>query len=53
MKLLGQHYGDRTVYLNEPSDRDLLRHALAKGLVSAEGQLTTAGYVLWQRHMSW
>ena len=49
-KLLGQHYGDRSVYLRSERDRSLLNDALLLGLVSSQGQLTTAGYTYWQRH---
>jgi len=49
-KLLGQHYGDRSVYLQDARDRALLKDALSLGLVSIDGQLTVAGYSFWQRH---
>lgn len=49
-RLLGQHYGDRSVYLQDASDRELLKDALSLGLVSTDGQLTIAGYSFWQRH---
>ena len=49
-RLLGQHYGDRSVYLRDSNDRALLQDALSMGLVSTDGQLTTAGYAFWQRH---
>ena len=49
-RLLGQHYGDRTVYLSSNSDQALFEAARAMGLISSEGQLTTEGYSYWQRH---
>ena len=49
-KLLGQHYGDRSIYLQDWRDRALLNDALLLGLVSTDGQLTTAGYDFWQSH---
>ena len=49
-KLLGQHHGDRSVYLCSPRDRALLNDALLLGLVSSQGQLTSAGYTFWQRY---
>lgn len=49
-RLLGQHYGDRSVYLRDADDHAILNDALSRGLVSMEGQLTTAGYTFWQRH---
>ncbi len=49
-RLLGQHYGDRSVYLSEDGDQSLLEIAQASGLVSADGQLTTRGYAYWQRY---
>ena len=48
-RLLGQHYGDRSVYLREAGDRDLFELAQSIGLISADGQLTTRGYAYWQR----
>lgn len=50
VRLLGQHYGDRSVYLREPRDHVLLKDAMNRGLVSSSGQLTSRGYALWQRH---
>ncbi len=50
VRLLGQHYGDRTVYLRDPRDRLLLKEAINRGLVSASGRLTSRGYAWWQRH---
>ena len=49
-RLLGQHYGDRSVYLHDANDRVLLNDALSLGLVSSSGQLTTTGYHYWQSH---
>ncbi|HEX9585668.1 MAG TPA: hypothetical protein VGB36_14310 [Gammaproteobacteria bacterium] len=50
LQLLGQHYGDRSVYLREPRDHLLLQDAMRRGLVSSSGRLTSRGYALWQRH---
>ncbi|HEY5701672.1 MAG TPA: hypothetical protein VIT83_06255 [Gammaproteobacteria bacterium] len=50
VRLLGQHYGDRTVYLRDPRDHLLLKDAISRGLVSASGRLTSRGYAWWQRH---
>lgn len=50
VQLLGQHYGDRSVYLREPRDHVLLKDAMNRGLVSSSGHLTSRGYALWQRH---
>ena len=47
-KLLGQHYGDRSVYLQDSNDRALLKDAFSLGLVTIDGQLTTTGYAFWQ-----
>ena len=49
-RLLGQHYGDRSVYLSEVGDDTLLELARSRGLISTDGQLTTEGYRYWQRH---
>lgn len=48
-RLLSQHFGDGLVYIAEESDHRLLRQAMADGLVSADGQLTAAGYRLLRR----
>lgn len=50
VRLLGQHYGDRSVYLRDPRDHVLLKDAMNRGLVSSSGRLTSLGYALWQRH---
>ena len=47
--LLGQHYGDGTVYLHSARDRILLREAISKGFVSPEGYLTPQGHQVWLR----
>lgn len=47
--LLGQHYGDGSVYLHDASDRVLLKRAIEGGYVSPEGYLTPAGHQLWLR----
>lgn len=41
--LLGQRYGDGTIYLHTAQDRHLLKKAKALGLVSEAGYLTRAG----------
>jgi hypothetical protein len=48
LRFLGQHYGDRSVYLSDARDRELLREAVGRGLVSPAGRLTSIGYALWQ-----
>lgn len=50
VRLLGQHYGDRSVYLRDPRDHVLLQEAMDRGLVSSSGRLTSRGYALWRRH---
>lgn len=50
VRLLGQHFGDRSIYLRDPRDRVVLQDAMSRGLVSASGRLTSRGYALWQRH---
>lgn len=47
--LLGQHYGDGSVYLLGARDRILLEQAVRDGLVSAQGYLTPAGQQIWLR----
>ncbi len=49
-KLLGQHYGDRSIYMESARDRALFKDAEFLGLVTTHGQLTSAGYTFWQRH---
>lgn len=49
-RFLGQHYGDRMVYLRDRHDRRLFRQAVRQGLVSADGYVTAEGYGLWRRH---
>ncbi|MDH3672752.1 MAG: hypothetical protein OES46_16620 [Gammaproteobacteria bacterium] len=46
-RFLGQHYGDRSVYLDREGDELLLEEAIRLGLVSEEGYLTRAGYEHW------
>lgn len=50
VRLLGQHFGDRSIYLRDRRDRLLLRDAMHHGLVSSSGRLTSRGYAFWQRH---
>lgn len=50
-RLLSQHFGDGLVYIAEKSQRRILRQAMAHGLISADGQLTAAGYRLLKHHM--
>lgn len=49
VRLLGQHFGDRLVYLRRPEDGRLLRRATALGFVSEEGYLTATGCQCWRR----
>ena len=49
MLLLGQHFGDRMVYLRENKDWRLLKLAVEQGLVTEDGYITIEGYRLWQR----
>lgn len=44
VRLLSQHFGDGLVYLADDTDQEILRQAIDAGLVSPDGQLTTAGY---------
>lgn len=44
VRLLSQRFGDGLVYMAEDADQEILRQAIDAGLVSADGQLTTAGY---------
>ena len=50
VRLLSQHYGDRSLYLSHPRDHLVLRDAMERGYVSSDGELTPAGYAYWQRH---
>jgi hypothetical protein len=52
VRLLSQHYGDRSLslYLSHPRDHLVLRDAMERGFVSSDGELTPAGYAYWQRH---
>ena len=50
VKLLSQHYGDRSLYLSHPGDHLVLRDAMERGYVSSDGQLTPAGYAFWRRN---
>lgn len=50
LRLLSQHYGDRSVYLSQPQDHLVLRDAMERGYVSSDGELTPAGYAYWQRN---
>lgn len=50
VRLLGQHYGDRSLYLQDPRDHLLLQDAKNRGLVSLSGRLTSRGYAFWQRY---
>lgn len=44
VRLLSQRFGDGLVYMAEETDHEVLRHAVANGLVSTDGHLTAAGY---------
>jgi len=50
VRLLSQHYGDRSLYLSHPRDHLVLRDAMERGYVSSDGELTPAGYAFWQRN---
>lgn len=43
LKLLGNHFGDGSVYFREQFERSLYAQAVSLGLVSADGLLTAAG----------
>lgn len=49
MHLLGQHFGDRMVYLQGNKDWQLFKLAVEQGLVTEDGYITTEGYRSWQR----
>lgn len=49
MHLLGQHFGDRMVYLQGNKDRRLFKLAVEEGLVTEDGYITIEGYRAWQR----
>lgn len=42
--LLGQRFGDGSVYVHDPAERSLLHKAMSLGLIDAEGYLTALGY---------
>lgn len=48
-RLLSQRFGDGLVYIAEENDHELLRRAVADGLVSSDGHLTAAGYRILKR----
>jgi len=50
-RLLSQRFGDGLVYIAEDSDRELLQQAMANGLVSGDGHLTSAGHRLLKRSL--
>lgn len=43
-RLLSQRFGDGLIYIAEEADHEILRRAMANGLVSTDGHLTAAGY---------
>ncbi|MDX1433094.1 MAG: hypothetical protein R3286_11670 [Gammaproteobacteria bacterium] len=49
-EFLAHRFGDGLVYLRDDSDRELLRLAVRRGLVSAEGYVTPRGLALLARH---
>ena len=49
IRLLGQHFGDRLVYLQGSNDLRLFKLAVEKGLITEDGYITKEGYRLWQR----
>lgn len=50
-RLLSQRFGDGLVYIAEETDHEILRHAMAQGLVSSDGHLTAAGYRALKRNV--
>lgn len=49
-RLLSRRIEDGLVYLSEDTDGRMLEASIKRGLVSADGQITTAGYRLCLRN---